>query len=115
MAVSGRTLPDLPAVSIPAASLAPRNSVLVPAMLVQGRTPQYPEAAKRMGPVGMVKLHISISADGKVTDVRALSGDPFLRQASIAAVREWVYRPAYLDGKPVPSTAEVSLRFTPSR
>jgi periplasmic protein TonB len=90
-------------------------AVLVPATRVQGAPPQFPPEARRLGRSGTVKLLISISADGKVTDARVLTGDLMLRPASIMAVRNWVYTPARLDGKPVASTAEVNLRFNAER
>ena len=62
---------------------------------------------------GNVDFRESRAAAGKVTDVRVLSGEPLLRQASINAVHEWVYRPASLDGKPVACVADVTLRFQP--
>ena len=111
---SNKSLPDLPLVAAPAAALAvhkPVAAVLVPAARLRGMPPQFPTEARTMHRSGGVKLLISISADGRVTDARVLSGDVLFRPASIAAVREWVYSPARLDGRPVASTAEVSLRF----
>jgi protein TonB len=108
-------LPALPTAHLPSVSLAARQSALVPAHLLQGKPPQYPQAARPLRLSGTVKLQISISAEGKVTDIRVLSGTPILSEASISAVRSWVYSPAYLDGSPVNSVAEVSLRFTPNR
>jgi protein TonB len=114
---SGKALPDLPLVPAPAALAVnkPVVAVLVPATRVQGAPPQFPEEARRLGRSGVVKVLISISAEGKVTDARVLTGDLMLRNASITAVRGWIYTPARLDGKPVASTAEVSLRFNAER
>lgn len=114
-AASGNALPDFTTVSLPAARLAVRQSALLPARLRQGKAPLYPESAKRLGVSGVVTLHVSISASGKVADVRVLTGHPLLGQASINAVREWLYTPAYLDGNPVASATDVSLRFNPPR
>jgi hypothetical protein len=49
-----------------------------------------------------------------VTDARVVTGNLVFAPNSIAAVRQWVYSPARLDGRPVASTAEVSLRFNAS-
>jgi protein TonB len=111
---ASKSLPDLPLVATPSAALAVRKpvaAVLVPAARLRGAPPQFPAEAKTMHRSGVVKLQISIDADGKVTDARVLTGDLLFRPASIAAVRDWVYSPARLDGKPVASTAEVNLRF----
>ena len=115
VASSGKALPDIPAVTAPAAAAVPMHkqvtAVLVPAKRLQGVPPQFPQEAQRRGESGVVTLQISISAEGKVTDARVLSGNPLFVPYSIAAVRQWTYTPARLDGRPVESTAEVSLRF----
>lgn len=105
------SMPNLPAIAASGASLAVHKSVLVPPVLLQGRPPAYPTEARMRGVSGVVQLQVSISAEGKITDVRVVSGDMFLRQAAVAAVREWKFRPGQLDGKPVASTTEVSVRF----
>src|SRR5205085_12144762 len=70
-------LPALPALP---SSLAVHRSVAVAAELLQGKAPQYPEAARRVGMAGTVKLQVAISAAGKGTDGRGPSGGPLLRQ-----------------------------------
>jgi protein TonB len=105
------TLPALPAPKAPSATLAARRSVLVASTLVQQRAPIYPEAARRLGVQGVVKLQATVGPNGRVTAVRVLSGDPMLREASVNAVRQWVYRPAMLNGDPVESTADIVLSF----
>jgi len=42
-----------------------------------------------------------------------VSGHPLLRSAAVAAVKQWVYRPTYLNGKPVESESRISLNFVP--
>lgn len=108
-------LPSLPSPTAPSANLAAKKSAVVPAAVLQSTAPRYPENAKHLGVQGTVKLEVVISPDGKVGNVKVVAGDPLLRQASIAAVRQWQYRPATLDGKPVQSTAEITLKFTPGR
>jgi Gram-negative bacterial TonB protein C-terminal len=38
-----------------------------------------------------------------------------LRRAAIDAVKQWIYRPTYLNGKPVESQTEIILNFQPVR
>ena len=113
VASSGKVLPDLSAMTPAAAAPVhrPVAAVLVPAKRLQGVAPQFPQDAQRRGESGSVTLIITISSTGKVTDARVVNGNPVFVPYSIAAVRQWVYSPARLDGKPVESTAEVSLRF----
>jgi len=61
--------------------------------------PVYPEIAKRMKIVGEVKLEATVDASGKVTDVKALSGNHMLTVAAEDAVRKWRFEPGASDTK----------------
>jgi TonB family protein len=75
---------------------------------VKSRVPPiYPEIAKRMKIVGEVKLDVTIGADGKVKDAKAVSGNHMLGTAAEDAVRKWVYEPGASD-----STVVVVVNFT---
>jgi protein TonB len=58
-------------------------------------------------------LEITIGIDGRVTNARALKGDPRLKAASLAAVRQWVYKPTTLNGIPVEAKRQIVLNFRP--
>jgi TonB family protein len=51
--------------------------------------PIYPELAKRMKVEGVVKLEATVDADGKVTEVKKLSGNALLATAAEDAVHKW--------------------------
>ncbi len=53
--------------------------------------PVYPELAKRMKIGGAVKLEVSVDAEGKVTDVKTVSGNHMLSSAAEEAVRKWKF------------------------
>jgi TonB family protein len=55
--------------------------------------PVYPEIAKRMRVTGVVKLSVTVDADGKVTDVKPVSGNEMLSFAAQQAVRKWKFEP----------------------
>jgi TonB family protein len=55
--------------------------------------PVYPELAKRMKITGEVKLQATVDADGKVTDVKLISGSSALVNAAEDAVRKWKFAP----------------------
>ncbi|MGD0547903.1 MAG: energy transducer TonB [Terracidiphilus sp.] len=68
--------------------------------------PSYPEIAKRMRIEGVIKLSVTVDAEGKVTDVKTLSGNHALSIAAEDAVRKWRFAP----GEGV-ATVEVSINF----
>ena len=53
--------------------------------------PVYPVIAQRMKITGEVKLSVTVDAEGKVTDVKEISGNHTLSQAAEDAVRKWRY------------------------
>jgi TonB family protein len=53
--------------------------------------PVYPELAKRMKISGEVKLAATVEADGKVKDVKEVSGNHMLAVAAEDAVRKWKF------------------------
>ena len=65
------------------------------------------------GKSGSVYLTITIGADGKVQDVKVVGGDePFIGPV-VAAVKQDVYEPQLVDGKPSVATTEASYHFGP--
>jgi TonB family protein len=68
--------------------------------------PVYPEIAKRLKIVGIVVMQASVDADGKVADVKALSGNSMLSAAAEDAVRKWRFIPA-----PEKTTESVTINF----
>jgi protein TonB len=81
------------------------------AQLVSRKNPDYPPLAKQAGAHGEVVLTAVIGVDGKVKDVKVVSGHPLLRNAAVAAVKQWVYKPTTLNGKPVESESRIVLNF----
>jgi protein TonB len=52
-------------------------------------SPDYPELAKRMNVTGHVKIEVTISVDGKVTNTKVIGGNPVLVSSSIDALKKW--------------------------
>jgi TonB family protein len=94
----------------PKAAAVPQQS-LVQAVAIQKVAPVYPELAKKFNIAGTVTLNIQISETGKVTEAAAVSGPEMLRSAALAAVRQWRFSPASLNGNNVSSNGTVSLVF----
>ena len=72
-----------------------------------------PNSPSDSGAQGEVVLTAIIGVDGKVKDVKVLEGHPLLRNAAVAAVKQWVYKPTLLNGKPVQLESRISLNFVP--
>jgi protein TonB len=87
-------------------------SVLQSANLVFGPKPVYPPLAKQARISGIVRLAARISADGHIEDLKLISGHPMLTQAAIEAVRQWIYKPTLLNGRPVEILTDIQVNFT---
>ncbi len=57
-------------------------------------SPVYPEMAKRMKIGGAVRIEATVDAQGKVIDVKSISGNHMLAVAAEDAVRLWKFAPA---------------------
>ena len=55
---------------------------------------------------------IEVGKDGKVKDVRVVKTIPMLEAAAIAAVKQWVFKPALSNNKPVAVWVAVPVKFT---
>ena len=75
--------------------------------------PPYPESKRRLDEEAVLKLRLSIGANGRVTAVApAGSADrAFLDAARRHILAHWRYTPATEDGRAVPSSTVVTLRF----
>jgi protein TonB len=54
---------------------------------------------------------VTISKEGNVTNPKVLSGDRVLSQAALEAVRQWRYKPYFLDGAPVEIQTQITVNF----
>ncbi|MGB2625395.1 MAG: TonB family protein [Candidatus Acidiferrum sp.] len=102
MEASNRSEPALP---------VPVGGDVKPAQLLKSVPPVYPPAARAQRVAGDVKLDALIDASGNVTSTKILSGSPLLHLAAIAAVKQWKYQPAMLDGKPTAMHLTVTVQF----
>jgi protein TonB len=73
--------------------------------------PEYPVVAKQLKLEGTVELEAVLAEDGKVAEVRIVSGNPVLTKAAADAVRKWKFAPVTQGGKAVKAVAPVSLAF----
>src|ERR1700685_1904058 len=80
-------------------------------LLIKSVPPAYPALARQMRVQGSVQLLANIGKDGSITKVSALSGDPLWERAAIDAVRQWKYKPYYLDDQPVEIQTQITVNF----
>lgn len=73
--------------------------------------PQLP--TQLTGKVGSVYLTVTIGTDGKVQDVKVVGGDEAFISPVVAAVKQFVYEPQLVDGKPSVATTPASYHFGP--
>lgn len=75
--------------------------------------PQYPPEARMQRQQGTVTLYALIAADGSVQRLKLLeSAGTALDDASMQAVKQWVYAPATCGTRPLPSEIEVQVNFS---
>lgn len=60
---------------------------------------------------GAVQLEAVISKEGAITNLKVLKGDAVLGRAAMDAVRQWRYKPYYLDGQPVEIDTQITVNF----
>jgi protein TonB len=79
--------------------------------------PEYPAVAKAAGVQGQVVLHAIIAEDGTIESLEAISGPEMLKSAAVEAVKQWVYQPYLLNGKPQRVDTKITVHFqlSPSR
>jgi protein TonB len=90
----------------------PVSSGVMAGMLVHKVIPTYPAIGRAVRAQGTVQLQATISRDGTIENLRAVSGPPMLQQAAIDAVKQWRYRPYLLNGEPVEVETTVNVDFT---
>jgi len=74
--------------------------------------PELPILAYKANIRGAVRVELLVSEDGEVLDVRATKTLPFgMDAAAVAAARQWRFKPAIVDGRPVRTRGEILFRF----
>ncbi len=80
--------------------------------IISKSQPIYPESARRNHVSGSVVLRAIIGKDGHVHVLQLKSApDPDLAIAAIAAVRQWVYKPYFLNGEATEVDTTITVNF----
>jgi protein TonB len=81
-------------------------------LLIRKVQPAYPPLARQARIQGNVVLTAEISKDGSIENLRLVSGHPMLAPAAIEAVKQWKYKPYFLNGEPVEVETQVTVIFS---
>jgi protein TonB len=84
-------------------------------MIVSKVPPVYPELAKSARVSGVVHLAAVIAKDGTMQELHSLGGPALLIQSAMDAVKQWVYRPTFVNGQPVSVETTIDVNFTLSQ
>ena len=74
--------------------------------------PRYPDLAREAGVDGTVLVQALVDKGGKVRDVRVQKSIPMLDQAAVDAVKQWTFKPALSNNKPVAVWVAVPVKFS---
>jgi TonB family protein len=89
----------------------PANSLLVPPRRINDVQPKYPDIARVNHIPGEVVLECVIDPNGHVTSVTPIKGNPIFYKEATDAVRQWLYTPPRLNGRPISVYMNVTVRF----
>jgi protein TonB len=111
------SLPSMPPESFMADGLADTFSAgdLDSPLTVLTRIPPiYPLLAKRRGVEGWVRVRFVVNEDGRVDKVTVVKSQPpgIFDQSVIRCVSGWRFKPGTVEGMPVKTRAETTIRFT---
>ena len=86
----------------------------VPAVLIHKVAPEYTDGARAANLEGTVVLRVEIEPNGSVSPdrisvVRSLGMG--LDEKAIEAVKQWRFRPAYCEDRPIPLEANLEVIF----
>lgn len=82
-----------------------------PPRLIKRVEPVYPELARETHTEGLVIIEARTDIYGRVADLKVLRSVPLLEEAALEAVRQWVYEPSVINGRPRGVIFTVCVRF----
>jgi TonB family protein len=94
-----------------AGTIAVNDAPVLPAKLVKAANPVYPPDAMRSFITGDVRAELVVEADGRIGEIKVLSGPKPLREAAVEALRQYQYAPATQGGKGVASKVTTTVKF----
>jgi protein TonB len=81
------------------------------AKLIRQVVPEYPKLAHEARLGGVVRLKAVIAKDGTIEGLSVISGHPLLVPAAMTAVKQWIYKPTFLNGVAIEVDTEIDVTF----
>jgi periplasmic protein TonB len=100
-----------PDVSKPTLARVKLSQGISQGLLIKRVPPKYPAAALAAHAEGTVQIEATINKEGMVINPKVIKGDRILAGAALEAVRQWRYKPYYLDGEPVEIQTDITINF----
>ena len=73
--------------------------------------PIYPTLPRQTGRAGHVELRAIIATDGSIRSLQCVAGDPLFYQSALEAVRQWRYKPTFLNGVAVEVDTHITVIY----
>ncbi len=96
---------------------APRTSVttqstMEPIQVLKRVSPIYPSYAKTRGTANAdVVVLARVGKDGKVNNLQLINGPAAFRDAAFVAIKQWLFKPASLNGQPIEQDLQIRVKF----
>jgi TonB family protein len=87
------------------------RGLLKPPIILRQVDPVYPKDALEAGVEGTVILEATTDIYGRMQKISVLRSIPMLDRAAVEAVRQWVYEPMIVNGKPRGTIFTISVPF----
>jgi TonB family protein len=88
------------------------QSDLEPVTVIKRVRPVYPVIAKQNRLRGSVVVQGTVDKNGRIRDLQLMSGPPLFRDAAFAAVKQWVFKPARLNGQAIDQSTTIRVDFS---
>jgi TonB family protein len=89
----------------------PGGGELVPPRLLSQAPVEYPPMARMTRAEGSVVIDALIDVNGRVAEMRILSGPGVFHEAAKQSLAQWRYQPALLNGQPISTHLYVTIQF----
>lgn len=99
----------------PRTAVARKPARLEAGDLVSFVWPRYSNPGYRYGLAETIRVRATIGQLGQVLEVKFLGGSASLLPATMAAIRQWRYKPTLLNKSPVQAQQDVTIEFRPQQ
>jgi periplasmic protein TonB len=110
-----KSLPNMGSSTVSVPKPAPQvvkvSQGVMEGLVVKRVQPRYPTQALQMRIQGSVQLQATVSKTGDITNLKVVSGDSILGRAAQEAVKQWKYKPYYLNSEPVEIQTQILVNF----